>query len=45
VATASGEDVRYDQPFRAGDSALLRAKRQGRDRVVSATAPRAVVAA
>jgi diguanylate cyclase (GGDEF)-like protein len=45
VATAAGDDVRYDQLFRAADSALLRAKREGRDRVVSATAPRAIAAA
>jgi diguanylate cyclase (GGDEF)-like protein len=45
VATAAGAQVRYDQLFRAADSALLQAKREGRDRVVSATAPRAVVAA
>jgi diguanylate cyclase (GGDEF)-like protein len=45
VATAAGEDVRYDKLFRAADSALLRAKREGRDRVVSASAPRAVAAA
>jgi diguanylate cyclase (GGDEF)-like protein len=45
VATASGTDVRYDALFRAADLALLSAKREGRDRVVAASAPRAVVAA
>jgi diguanylate cyclase (GGDEF)-like protein len=45
VATATGEQVRYDQLFREADSALLRAKREGRDRVVTAGAPRAVAAA
>src|SRR5215217_2616492 len=45
VATAAGEDVRYDALFRAADLALLRAKREGRDQVVAAAEPRAVVAA
>jgi diguanylate cyclase (GGDEF)-like protein len=45
VATAAGAEVRYEDLFRAADSALLRAKREGRDRVVAADAPRAVVAA
>ena len=45
VATAAGEAVRYDELFRAADLALLRAKREGRDRVVAAAEPRAVVAA
>jgi diguanylate cyclase (GGDEF)-like protein len=45
VATAAGADVRYSQLFRAADGALLRAKREGRDRVVAASAPRAAVAA
>jgi PleD family two-component response regulator len=37
VATASGADVRYDHLFRAADGALLRAKREGRDRLVTAS--------
>jgi diguanylate cyclase (GGDEF)-like protein len=45
VATAAGMDVRYDDLFRAADLALLSAKREGRDQVVAASAPRAVVAA
>jgi PleD family two-component response regulator len=45
VATAAGEHVRYDDLFRAADLALLRAKREGRDRVVASVEPRAVVAA
>jgi diguanylate cyclase (GGDEF)-like protein len=45
VATAAGSEVRYDDLFRTADAALLRAKREGRDRVVAADAPRAVVAA
>ena len=45
VATASGAEVRYEDLFRAADSALLSAKREGRDRVVAADAPRAAVAA
>jgi len=45
VATAAGEAVRYDDLFRAADLALLRAKREGRDRVVASAEPRAVVAA
>jgi diguanylate cyclase (GGDEF)-like protein len=45
VATAAGELVRYDDLFRAADLALLRAKREGRDRVVAAAAPLAVAAA
>ncbi len=35
----------YDELCRAADLALLRAKREGRDRVVAAAEPRAVVAA
>jgi diguanylate cyclase (GGDEF)-like protein len=45
VATAAGDEVRYDALFRAADLALLRAKREGRDQVVAAAEPRAVVAA
>ena len=45
VATAAGTNVRYDDLFRAADLALLSAKREGRDRVVAASAPLAVVAA
>jgi diguanylate cyclase (GGDEF)-like protein len=45
VATAAGSEVRYEDLFRTADSALLRAKREGRDRVVAADAPRAVIAA
>jgi diguanylate cyclase (GGDEF)-like protein len=45
VAGATGEAVRYDQLFRAADAALLRAKREGRDRVVTSAAPRVAVAA
>lgn len=45
VATAVGADVRYEDLFRAADSALLNAKREGRDRVVAAGATPAVVAA
>jgi diguanylate cyclase (GGDEF)-like protein len=45
VATAAGSEVRYEDLFRAADLALLAAKREGRDRVVAADAPRAVVAA
>jgi diguanylate cyclase (GGDEF)-like protein len=45
VAMEAGEGVRYEDLFRAADLALLDAKRQGRDRVVAAAAPRAAVAA
>jgi diguanylate cyclase (GGDEF)-like protein len=45
AAAASGEAVRYRDLFRAADLALLRAKREGRDRVVSAAEPRAAAAA
>jgi diguanylate cyclase (GGDEF)-like protein len=45
VAAAAGEDVSYERLFRAADLALLEAKRDGRNRVVSAEAPQAVVAA
>ncbi len=45
VAPAAGTEVRYEDLFRAADSALLRAKREGRDRVVAADAPRDAVAA
>ena len=45
VAVAAGHDVRYQELFRAADRALLDAKREGRNRVVAAAAPRAVVAA
>jgi diguanylate cyclase (GGDEF)-like protein len=45
VATAAGTSVRYDDLFRAADLALLRAKQEGRDRVVAADAPLAVAAA
>jgi diguanylate cyclase (GGDEF)-like protein len=45
VATASGSDVRYSHLFREADAALLRAKREGRDRLVTASAPLAATAA
>jgi diguanylate cyclase (GGDEF)-like protein len=45
VATAAGGEVRYEDLFRAADLALLTAKREGRDRVVAADAPRAFAAA
>ncbi len=45
VATASGDQVRYEDLFRAADKALLGAKREGRDRVVAAAESREVVAA
>jgi diguanylate cyclase (GGDEF)-like protein len=45
VATATGQDVRYVDLFRAADLALLRAKREGRDRVVAAADPRTFAAA
>jgi diguanylate cyclase (GGDEF)-like protein len=45
VAMAAGKDVRYEQLFRDADLALLQAKREGRDRVVAASAPPAAAAA
>jgi diguanylate cyclase (GGDEF)-like protein len=39
VAAAAGESVRYEELFRRADAALLRAKREGRNRVVGATGP------
>jgi diguanylate cyclase (GGDEF)-like protein len=45
VAAAAGDGVSYDDLFRAADVALLQAKRDGRDRVVAAGAPPAVLAA
>jgi diguanylate cyclase (GGDEF)-like protein len=45
VATASGAEVRYGHLFRAADGALLRAKREGRDRLVAASESLAVTAA
>ena len=45
VAAAAGDRVRYDALFREADLALLRAKREGRNRAVPAAEPRAVVAA
>jgi GGDEF domain-containing protein len=39
VAAAAGESVRYEELFRWADAALLRAKREGRNRVVVATGP------
>ena len=36
VASASGEELRYEELFRSADAALLQAKREGRDRVVVA---------
>ena len=36
VASASGEELRYEELFRSADAALLEAKREGRDRVVVA---------
>jgi diguanylate cyclase (GGDEF)-like protein len=36
VAAGSGTGVRYEELFRAADEALLRAKREGRNRVVAA---------
>jgi diguanylate cyclase (GGDEF)-like protein len=45
VAAATGADVHYESLFRAADLALLQAKREGRNRVVAAGAPQAVVAA
>jgi diguanylate cyclase (GGDEF)-like protein len=45
VATAEGDRVQYQDLFRCADSALLQAKREGRDRAVVAAAPRAAAAA
>jgi diguanylate cyclase (GGDEF)-like protein len=45
VAMAAGEEVDYEELFRAADLALLRAKREGRNRVVAAAAPRSAAAA
>ena len=45
VAMGTGDGVSYEELFRAADRALLDAKREGRDRVVAATAPRVAVAA
>jgi diguanylate cyclase (GGDEF)-like protein len=45
VATASGSEVRYRHLFREADAALLQAKRDGRDRLVTASAPLAATAA
>jgi diguanylate cyclase (GGDEF)-like protein len=45
VAVGSGAGVSYEELFRAADRALLDAKREGRDRVVAAAAPRSAVAA
>jgi diguanylate cyclase (GGDEF)-like protein len=45
VAAGAGADVCYESLFRAADLALLQAKRDGRNRVVAAGAPHAVVAA
>jgi diguanylate cyclase (GGDEF)-like protein len=45
VAAAAGDQVSYERLFRAADAALLGAKREGRNRVVAADAPRAVAAA
>jgi diguanylate cyclase (GGDEF)-like protein len=36
VACAAGEEMTYDEVFRAADAALFEAKREGRDRVVKA---------
>jgi diguanylate cyclase (GGDEF)-like protein len=45
VSAAAGKDVCYERLFRGADLALLEAKRQGRNCVVAADAPQAVVAA
>jgi diguanylate cyclase (GGDEF)-like protein len=45
VAAATGDDVCYESLFRGADLALLEAKREGRNRVIAAGAPQAVVAA
>jgi diguanylate cyclase (GGDEF)-like protein len=45
VSAASGSQVSYERMFREADAALLRAKREGRNLVMAADAPRAVVAA
>jgi diguanylate cyclase (GGDEF)-like protein len=44
VAAAAGSEVSYEKLFRAADEALLRAKREGRDRVTAARPPVAVAA-
>jgi diguanylate cyclase (GGDEF)-like protein len=36
VASAAGEELRYEELFRVADAALLQAKREGRDRVIVA---------
>jgi diguanylate cyclase (GGDEF)-like protein len=36
IACAAGEEMTYDEVFRAADAALFEAKREGRDRVVKA---------
>jgi diguanylate cyclase (GGDEF)-like protein len=45
VAAAAGAELRYEELFRLADDALLRAKREGRNRVVAASGPLRVVAA
>jgi diguanylate cyclase (GGDEF)-like protein len=45
VAAGAGDEVSYERLFHAADLALLQAKREGRNRVVAAGAPHAVVAA
>jgi diguanylate cyclase (GGDEF)-like protein len=44
VAAAAGSEVSYEELFRAVDEALLRAKREGRDRVTAARPSVAVAA-
>ena len=39
VASGAGSELSYEELFRAADAALLRAKREGRDRVVIAGGP------